>query len=201
VLEGFELRADPGVGELVLTARQKTDPSTWPEVPLLREVKRHHFDSYVNDLTADRAGKRLGVAFSAEKAERNRAVYEREKRGQDAPFDARDMAAIVDLESGALARRWTRHLGPVSSVAISPDGRSVASGGWDKRLYLFREDSDREVAAERFGWILRRVRFSVDGRLLAVAAWTPPNAVGSQESDPSAAVYEVLYSRATVARP
>jgi hypothetical protein len=45
------------------------------------------------------------------------------------------------------------------------------------------------------------VRFSPDGRLLAVAAWTPPNAVGNQESDPSAVVYEVLYSQASVARP
>ncbi|HYX92827.1 MAG TPA: hypothetical protein VE782_14780, partial [Myxococcaceae bacterium] len=79
-----------------------------PDAEPLREVKRHHFDSYVNDLTADRAGRRLGVAFSAAKAERNRAVYDREKRGQDAPFDLRDMAAIVDMESGAIVRRWTR---------------------------------------------------------------------------------------------
>src|SRR5919197_271397 len=108
-----------------------------PDAEPLREVKRHHFDSYVNDLTVDRAGRRLGVAFSAAKAERNRAVYEREKRGQDAPFDLRDMAAIVDVESGAIVRRWTRHLGPVSSVAISPDGRAVASGGRANPVVLF----------------------------------------------------------------
>jgi WD40 repeat protein len=201
VLGSFEVRAEPSRGELVLTARQKPDPSSWPDAAVLRELKRHRFESYVNDLTVDRAGKRLGVAFSAEKAERNRAVYEREKRGKDAPFDARDMTAIVDLQSGAIARRWMRHLGPVSSVAISPDGRGVASAGWDKRLYLFRDGVDREIAVQQFGWILRRVRFSADGRLLAAAAWTPTKALSDQESDPSAVLYEVLYSSATIARP
>jgi WD40 repeat protein len=200
VLERFELRPDSMSRELVLTRRQREDPSSSPETTVLRELKRHAFPSYVNDLSADRAGRRLGVAFSAEKAERNRSVYEREKKGKDAPFDERDMAAIVDFDTGAIAARWTRHLGPVASVAISPDGRAIASGGWDKSLYLFRDHSQREIARERFGWIVRRVRFSSDGRLLGVAAWTPPNAIGNQESDPSAVLYEVLYSTATIAR-
>ncbi|HZA12992.1 MAG TPA: aspartyl protease family protein, partial [Myxococcaceae bacterium] len=200
VLGRFDVRADAGRRELVLTRLQKEDAASMPETPMLRELGRHTFPSYVNDLSVDRAGRRLGVAFSAEKAERNRSVYEREKKGKDAPFDERDMAAIVDVDNGAIAARWTRHLGPVVSVAISPDGQALASGGWDKSLFLFRQHSSREIARERFGWILRKVRFSPDGRLLAVAAWTPPNAVGNQESDPSAVLYEVLYASASIAR-
>ncbi|HZA51818.1 MAG TPA: aspartyl protease family protein [Myxococcaceae bacterium] len=200
VLGRFDVRADAGRRELVLTRLQKEDAASMPETPMLRELGRHTFPSYVNDLSVDRAGRRLGVAFSAEKAERNRSVYEREKKGKDAPFDERDMAAIVDVDNGVIAARWTRHLGPVVSVAISPDGQALASGGWDKSLFLFRQHSSREIARERFGWILRKVRFSPDGRLLAVAAWTPPNAVGNQESDPSAVLYEVLYASASIAR-
>jgi hypothetical protein len=200
VLGRFTVRADASRRELALTRLQKEDAASMPETSVLRELGRHAFPSYVNDLSVDRAGRRLGVAFSAEKAERNRRVYEREKQGKDAPFDARDMAAIVDVESGTIAARWTRHLGPVVSAAISPDGHALASGGWDKSLFLFRQHTSREIARERFGWILRKVRFSPDGRLLAAAAWTPPNAVGNRESDPSAVLYEVLYASARIAR-
>ena len=198
VLGRFDFRVDEGSGELVLSAKEKSDPSNLPTVLTLREVKRHRFDSYVNDLSVDRAGKRLGVAFSAEKAERNREVYEREKRGEDAPINAGDFAAIVDVESGAVVKRWTPHLGVVATAAISPDGQTLASGGWDKKLFVVHESEEKPVLTDRFGWSVRRVRFSEDGRLLAVGAWTPQNAVGSQESDPSAVVYRLGYSTAEV---
>jgi hypothetical protein len=45
---------------------------------------------------------------------------------------------------------------------------------------------------------VRRVRFSPDGRWVAVAAWTPQNAIGDQESDPAAALFEVAYDQPTV---
>ena len=40
------------------------------------------------------------------------------------------------------------------------------------------------------GWAIRRVRFSKDGRLLAIGAWTPQNATGAK-STPSALVIEL----------
>ena len=201
VLERFDFRVDEGTGELVLTPKEKTAPTNLPSVLTLREVKRHRFDSYVNDLSIDRAGKRLGVAFSFEKAERNREVYQREKRGEAAPFNAGDFAAIVEVESGSVVKRWTPHLGVVSTVAISPDGETLASGGWDKKLFVMHESEEQPALTEKFGWSIRRARFSKDGRLLAVGAWTPQNAVGNQESDPSAVVYAVGYSTAQVIAP
>ena len=51
---------------------------------------------------------------------------------------------------------------------------------------------------EDYGWAIRRVRFSRDGRKLAVAAWTPQNPLNSHQSDPAAVVYEVVYSEAAV---
>ncbi len=201
VLERFDFRVDESTGELVLRPKEQTTPTNVPSVLTLREVKRHRFDSYVNDLSVDRAGKRLGVAFSAEKAERNQEVYQREKRGENAAFNAGDFAAIVEVESGSVVKRWTPHLGVVSTVGISPDGQTLASGGWDKKLFVVHESEDKPLLTEKFGWSLRRARFSKDGRLLAVGAWTPQNAVGNQSSDPSALVYEVGYGTAQVLAP
>ena len=98
-----------------------------------------------------RRAQRLGVAFSEEKAERTRAVYEREKKGIVEPHGP--------VERGR--RWWTRpparccrsgpaHRGVVSTAGISPDGRSLATGGWDKRLYLWREGREAPVAERGF---------------------------------------------------
>jgi WD40 repeat protein len=88
----------------------------------------------------------------------------------------------------------------VATAGISPDGRSLASGGWDKRLYLWRDGQETPVAERGFGWSVRRVRFSPDGRLVGVAAWTPQKATGNQESDPAAALFSVRYATPFVER-
>ena len=157
------------------------------------------FEAHVNDVTVDAKGERLGVAFSAEPAERTRAVYEREKKGLVEPPSPHNAAALVDAATGKVLRRWTRHAGVVASAGISPDGRSLASGGWDKRVYLFTEAQPAPVDEREFGWSVRRVRFSPDGRRLGVAAWTPQLATGG-ESDPAAALYEVRYAAPTIER-
>jgi hypothetical protein len=51
-----------------------------------------------------------------------------------------------------------------------------------------------------YGWAVRRVRFSKDGRWLVVAAWTPQNPLGDHSSNPSAVVYEVRYAAADVVK-
>jgi hypothetical protein len=155
------------------------------------------FESHVNDVTVDAKGQRLGVALSAEPAQRTRAVYEREKKGLPAPASPRDAAALVDAASGKVLRQWTRHAGVVATAGISPDGRSLASGGWDKRVYLFTEARPAPVDEREFGWSVRRVRFSPDGRRVGVAAWTPQLATGG-ESDPSAALFDVRYTAPSV---
>ena len=158
------------------------------------------FASHVNDVTVDAAGRRLGVAFSEALAERTRTVYEREKKGVVEPEAAGNAAALVDAGSGQVLQKWTGHRGVVASAGISPDGRALASGGWDKRLVLWREGLPTPVEAREFGWSVRRVRFAPDGRWVGVAAWTPQKAVGNQESEPSAALFSVRYDAPQVQR-
>lgn len=201
VLSRFETTVDTSSGELVLEAKEKMDPAALPTALTLKPVKQHTFEAHVNDVTLDRSGTRAGVAFSHQKAERTREVYEREKKGDPAPFSDQDAAALVDVQSGKVIRRWHKHQGVVATAGISPDGQSVASGGWDKKLYVFTEGETLPKVTEDFGWSVRRVRFSQDGRLLAVGAWTPQNALGDQESDPAAVVYDVGYASPQVKAP
>ncbi|MET0402432.1 MAG: WD40 repeat domain-containing protein [Cystobacter sp.] len=193
--ERVDVAFDETTAEAVLTLRGAV-----PEAPageralVLAPRATFSFDAHVNDVTVDAAGRRLGVAFSAEKAERTRAVYEREKKGLVEPASDQNAAAVVDAGSGQVLRKYTGHLGVVASVGISPDGRALVSGGWDKRLLLWREGEAAPVAERRFGWSVRRVRFGPDGRLVGVAAWTPQKMTGDQQSDPSAALFSVLYA-------
>jgi hypothetical protein len=59
-----------------------------------------------------------------------------------------------------------------------------------------------EVVTERsFAWLVRRVRFSPDGHLLGVAAWTPVNALNEGDSEPSVVLYPVALATATLVTP
>lgn len=162
---------------------------------VLTEGARHPFPAFVNDLTIDASGARLGVAFSDVPAQRNREVYLREKKGVLEPLADANAGAIVDAKQGRVIRSWPLHHGVVSTAAISPDGASLATGGWDKRLQVFSLGETRAaaVAEKAFGWSVRRVRFSPEGRFLSVAAWTPQNPVGTYSSDPSLVLYTVRY--------
>jgi WD40 repeat protein len=192
---------DDATGEAVLTLKSPGQAKEEPQRGLVLAPRANFtFQAHVNDVTLDAAGRRLGVAFSESKAERNRVVYEREKKGLvDAPAEW-NAAALVDAASGQVLRKWTQHRGVVASAGISPDGRSLASGGWDKQLYLWREGQESPVAQRGFGWSVRRVRFAPDGRQVGVAAWTPQKAVGNQESEPAAALFSVRYTAPTVER-
>lgn len=189
--ERVELAFDESTKEAQLTLKTPST-ATVPQLTLTPR-KRLQLPYYVNDFSVDRSGKRLGVAFSDPPAQRTYEIYQREKNKVVEPVSDANCAAIVDAESGQILKKWTKHNGVVSTVGISPDGTRLASGGWDKKVFVLQEGELNPKIRRDFGWSVRRVRFSRDGRFLAVAAWTPQNPLGDQSSDPSAVVYEVLY--------
>jgi WD40 repeat protein len=162
----------------------------------LRELRRFTFPSTLNDVSVDAKGARLGVAFSESKAQRTYEVYRREKRGEVEPSREWDVGAIVDATSGQVLRRGLGHHGVVASAAISPDGSSLVTGGWD-RFVLLHGSAPRAARLEH-GLAVRRVRFSRDGRFVIVAAWTPQVPTGNHQSSPAAQLVEVEYLEAKV---
>lgn len=162
----------------------------------LQVVRDWTLPGAINDISVDAAGTVAGVALSEMKAERTPRVYEQEKRNELPRSLPQDCAARVDLQTGELLETQQGQRGPVVTVGISPDGKTLAFGGWDKTL---RVQGALALFDTDFGWALRRVRFSPNGRQLAVAAWTPQNPLGNHQSAPSAVVYELVYaSDATV---
>ncbi|QSQ20561.1 aspartyl protease family protein [Pyxidicoccus parkwayensis] len=171
------------------------------ETLVLTQRSDFTFPAHVSDVTVDASGQRLGVGLSEQLPERNRDVYEREKKKVQEPQGPNNTGALVDAHSGQVLHKWPLHHGVVSSAAISPDGHSLASGGWDKRVYLFTEGSEAPRGEHEFGWSVRRVRFSPDGHYVGVAAWTPQVASASGDSDPAAVLLDVRYTQPTVVTP
>lgn len=186
---------DESTSEIVFTLDEGAQGVSVSSAKTLTLARSFNFPAAVNDVALDAKGLIAGVAFSQTKSERTKAVYDREKKHEVEPEREWDCGARVDLASGQVLEKKTGHRGTVATAAISPDGKTLATGGWDKQVILHGEP--RSLDAD-YGWAIRRVRFSRDGRRLIVAAWTPQNPLSSHQSDPAAVVYEVVYSDAKV---
>lgn len=193
-LSRVEVAFEPEAKVAVLTLKEGVEAGERKGLSL-KESARHTFEWFVNDLTLDAKGERLGVAFSEVPAQRTQEIYKREKEGRVEPLAQGNAGAIVDARSGTILRQWALHRGVVSTAAISPDGGTLLSGGWDNRLRVlsFAEEGDRPVAVMKYGWSVRRARFSPNGRFVVVAAWTPQNPVGDYSSDPALQLFTVQY--------
>ncbi|MFB2970819.1 protein kinase [Aerosakkonema sp. BLCC-F183] len=75
---------------------------------------------------------------------------------------------IWDISSGQLKTTLTRHSNPVYSVAFSPDGQTLASGGWDNTIKIW-DISSGKLKTTLTGHYHRvySVAFSPDGQTLA----------------------------------
>ncbi len=165
----------------------------------LEEARRVALPGPGTDLDVSTTGVVL-VAFSHAKTERSFDLYDAEKKGVYPEPQPSSAAALVDVERGALGRRFVGHRGFTVTAALSPDGRTVVTGGWDKRVLVFDAESGTQVAERHLGWLVRRVRFSPDGGTLGVAAWTPVNALNEGDSEPALLLYPLEVAGGQVAR-
>jgi WD40 repeat protein len=190
VLDQLAVAFDESSGEIVFTPKEGAKGVSVSSSKSLVLARSFEFPASVNDVSLDAKGEVAGVAFSETKSERTKAVYDREKKKEVEPEREWDCGARVELASGKVLEKKSGHHGVVASVGISPDGRILATGGWDKKVILHGVP---EAIESDYGWAIRRVRFSRDGRRLVVAAWTPQNPLNNHQSDPAAVVYEVVY--------
>ncbi len=71
----------------------------------------------------------------------------------------------------------------VNSVAFSPDGRYIASGGWDNDVHLMDGETGKVIKTFKgHGLVVWSVAFSPDGKRLASASWDHKVKVWDRES-------------------
>jgi RNA polymerase sigma factor (sigma-70 family) len=89
----------------------------------------------------------------------------------DSERETVNMVCLWNVGSGTEVRRLPSK-GPVSSVCFSPDGKLVASGGFDRIVRIWQTKSGRSVH-EYAGHIggINKVEFSPDGRSLISASY------------------------------
>jgi WD40 repeat protein len=78
------------------------------------------------------------------------------------------MIAVYDVEAGE-EMCTMRKQEPVRSISYSPDGKMLASGGWDKALRIWDVATGKEAMVSMKGHtkIIQSVVFSPDGKLVA----------------------------------
>jgi WD40 repeat protein len=82
---------------------------------------------------------------------------------------------LWEISSGKLRATLKGHLDAVMGVAFSPDGKTLATGGDDRKVKLWNIATEQEVATlELLPGGCRSLRFAPDGRTLAAMSFLDP---------------------------
>ncbi len=97
--------------------------------------------------------------------------------GNNVPNNPRDRSVrLWDLDTGEVIHQWNLNSGWVRTVDISPDGRYVASGSWDRNRGGFIRIWDRQSGEEirtLYGHsnLIPGITFTPDSQYIVSASW------------------------------
>jgi WD40 repeat protein len=75
---------------------------------------------------------------------------------------------LYDAATGARRAVLRGHMDKIYHGAFSPDGRTLATAGWDGMVKLWHVATGQEMLTFRVPGVCWRVAFSADGRRLAM---------------------------------
>jgi len=115
-------------------------------------------------------GSVLRIAFSAD----GKQIASSGGQGENAPATGKatgDIVRVWDVETGSQLLSLAEHTDAVLSLAWSPDGKYIASGGEDRTICVWDSASGRRrLLLDKLDGIVQSIAFSPDSALLGVAA-------------------------------
>ena len=175
-------------GKHLASASWDGSVTVW-RVPSLTVVATLPVGGSANDVAFSPDGTHVAIARSHAPPRRTPEVAARERR----TTHTRATGSLVTLwRPGKPPRHCQGHVGPVTGVAWTADGKQVVSVSWDRSVRLWSAPECTEIArVGGFGGPLWRVQAAPSGRYVAVAGWA--GGLG----DRATAVLELLYPSAT----
>ena len=103
-----------------------------------------------------------------------------------------------DIQRGSTVRMFTGHTGPVSALAVSPDGKSFVSATMNE-LCLWDMSSGRRIKGMRLSQPadIHSLEFSRDGNLIAAGCGDEAVRIWDAKTAESAEELAVFYTKKT----